>query len=180
MKIIKLHSLLLILFTTFLFSCGEEVKLQNAVQEEFEVARNNFYSKYVDAPNQIKKSDVFNESRKHTCIFEQKHGRKFYNWEGEIDAISTNQGGDEIEYFAITSIKSSISYKQFDIKRGSALYNQIAEFSVGDKVKFDFKFNDEPFSNNVKECFDELSLTESGSLSDPEFSVSFLNIKKVK
>jgi Cu/Ag efflux protein CusF len=172
--------MLMILFTTFLFSCGEEVKLQNAVQDEFETARNNFYSKYVDAPNQIKKSDVFNESRKHTCLFEQKHGRTFYDWEGEIDAISTNQGGDEISYFAVTSIKSSISYKQFDIKRGSALYNQIAEFKEGDKIKFDFKFNDEAFSTNVKECFDELSITEDGSLSDPEFSVSFLTIKKVK
>lgn len=180
MTIRKAYSLLLIMFTTFLFSCGEEVVLQNSVQKEFETSRITFYNKYSEAPNEIKKSDVFNESRKHTCLFEQKHGRNFNGWEGEIDAISTNQGGDEISYFSIKSPISTIYYKQFDIKRGSALYNQIAEFKEGDKVIFDFEFKDEAYSTNVKECFDELSLTESGSLSEPEFSVSFLNIKKVK
>lgn len=170
----------MVLLSMFMFSCGDEIKLENIIQEEFETTRKTFSSQYYDAPNQIKQSEIFNESRRYSCLFEQKHGNAFNDWEGEIDAIYTDQGGSEISNFSVSSKKHDFYYKQSGIKRGTALYSQIAEFKEGEKVKFDFKFNEEVFSSNVKECFDELSITESGSLSEPEFSVSFLKIKKTQ
>jgi len=180
MKITVITTFSIVILSLLLFSCGQEIKLENIIQEEFETTRKAFSDKYFEAPNEIKQSEIFNESRKYSCLFEQKHGNTFYDWEGEIDAIQTDQGGDEISNFSISSTKHEFYYKQVGIKRGTALYNQIAEFKEGEKVKFDFKFNEEVFSNNVKECFDELSITESGSLSEPEFSVSFLKIKKIQ
>ena len=97
-----------------------------------------------------------------------------------IDEISTDQGGDEIITFKIKSESQgrSIYYEEFAIKQGTSLYNEIAEFKEGDNIYFTFKFKEEVSSTNEKECFDENSLTESGSLEEPEFRVSFSNIKK--
>ena len=60
------------------------------------------------------------------------------------------------------------------------MYNKIAEFKEGDNVYFSFVFNEEAFSTNEKECFDESSLTELGSLDEPEFNVTYTNVKIVK
>jgi hypothetical protein len=150
------------------------------IQIEFEKARNEFYKSYDNAPNEIKKSAIFIESRVHTCEFEKKHGRDFTDWSGVIDEIRTDQGGDEIESFKIKSESQgrTIYYEEFGIKKGTSLYNEIAEFKEGDNIYFTFKFNEEVASTNEKECFDENSLTEFGSIEEPEFSVSFSNIKK--
>lgn len=152
------------------------------VQVEFEKARNEFYKSYDNAPNEVKKSAIFIESRMHTCEFEKKHGRNFTDWCGVIHEITTDQGGDYIESFIITSKSQGrrIFYEEYAIKKGTSLYNEIAEFKEGDNIYFTFKFNEEVFSTNEKECFDEHSLTESGSLEAPEFRVSFSNIKKLK
>lgn len=171
--------------STILTSCGGEsiesdAKKVFTVQDEFEKARNDFYNSYENAPNEIKKSAIFIQSRKHTCEFEKKHGRNFTDWIGEINGISTDQGGDEITSFIIESKSQgcTIYYKEFGIKKGTQLYDQIAELKEGDRVFFSFKFNEEPFSTNEKECYDELSITELGSLEEPEFDVSFSNIRK--
>jgi hypothetical protein len=148
-------------------------------QAEFQEARNSYYQSYEAAPNEIKKSDIFNASRTHTCSFKEKYGDTFNNWTGTVADISTDQGGDEILKFSIESDEQgvSVSYQQMGIKRGSPLYKQIAEFTIGQKVYFTFSFEDEAFSTNVKECFDEASLTELGSLREPEFRVTFKSIR---
>lgn len=148
-------------------------------QVEFQEARNTFFNSYENAPNEIKKSDVFNASREHTCSYKQKYGDSFSNWTGTVSTISTDQGGDEVTVFSIVSDEQGIPvvYKELGIKRGSPLYTQISEFSIGQKVHFTFSFEDESFSTNVKECFDEMSITELGSLEEPEFRVSFKSIR---
>jgi hypothetical protein len=148
-------------------------------QAEFQEARNSFYQAYDAALNEIKKSDVFNDSRAHTCSFKNQYGDTFTDWTGVVADISTDQGGDEILKFSIESDEQgvSVSYQQMGIKRGSPLYKQIAEFAIGQKVYFTFSFEDEAFSTNVKECFDEASLTELGSLREPEFRVTFKSIR---
>lgn len=163
-------------------SCNKKELNSPAVQIEFEKARDGFFKSYVNAPNDIKKSEVFNQSRLHTCEFETNHGRKFTDWSGVIDVIMTDQGGSEIESFKIKSESQgrTIYYEERGIRKGSSLYNQIAELVEGDDVYFTFKFNEEVASTNEKECFDEKSLTEYGSLDEPEFGVSFSNITKIK
>jgi len=148
-------------------------------QVEFQEARNSYYESYQSAPNEIKKSDVFNASRKHTCTFKEQYGDTFTDWTGLVETINTDQGGDEILKFSIVSNEQGIpvSYHELGIKRGTALYKQISEFSIGQKVHFTFNFKDEIFSTNVKECFDEASLTELGSLEEPEFTVNFKSIR---
>ncbi len=163
-----------------LISCSNNTSNVPILQVEFEKARNVFYESYDNAPNEIKKSAIFIQSGQHTCEFEKKHGISFIDWIGVIDKITTDQGGNEIEYFKITSKSQgrTISYIASDIKKGSPLYNQIAEFKEGDNICFSFKFKEETSSANEKGCFEELSITELGSLDEPEFGVSVSNIKK--
>ena len=171
-------------FSIFCLSCGESSgdKLVSDIpseQVEFQEARNTFYSSYQNAPNEIKKSNVFNASREHTCTYKQKYGDSFSNWTGTVSTLSTDQGGDEVTVFSIVSDEQGIPvvYKELGIKRGSPLYTQISELAIGQKVYFSFTFEDESFSTNVKECFDEMSITELGSLEEPEFRVSFKSIR---
>lgn len=167
-----------------IISCGmgNEEKVVSDIpteQAEFQEARNSYYQSYEAAPNEIKKSDIFNASRTHTCSFKEKYGDTFNNWTGIVDDISTDQGGDEILKFSIVSNEQgvAVSYQEMGIKRGTSLYKQISEFAIGQKVHFSFSFEDEAFSTNVKECFDESSLTELGSLEEPEFRVNFKSIR---
>ena len=171
-------------FTLLCLSCGDcsGDKIVSDIpseQVEFQEARNTFFISYQNAPNEIKKSDVFNASREHTCSYKQKYGDSFSNWTGTVSTISTDQGGDEVTVFSIVSDEQGIPvvYKELGIKRGSPLYRQISEYAIGQKVHFTFSFEDESFSTNVKECFDEMSITELGSLEEPEFRVIFKSIR---
>ncbi len=181
------EKLLLIIATLFLlisFGCSKSDKAkENAPgqQVEFEKARNEYWDQYFASSNEIKASDVFNKSREHTCSFASKYGREFSNWTGTVAKMRTDQGGDKVSIFEITSASQgvTITYRQMDIKRGTPLFSILTQLSPGDKVIFDFSFEDEPLSHNVKECFDETSLTERGSLKEPEFRVAFRNIRKL-
>ena len=146
------------------------------LQIEFEKSRNQFYTSYENAPNEIKKSVVFIESKSHTCEFESRNGRSFENWTGVITSITTNQGGSEVDlYIKSKSQGRTITYKESSIQQGTTLYNKIAEFNEGDNVYFTFKFVDDIYG--LPKCFKESSVTELGSLEEPEFEVSFSNIK---
>ena len=171
------------LSSLILMSCNNvNTNIAPSVQVEFETSRNKFYNSYESAPNEIKKSAIFIQSRLNTCEFEKKYGRSFKDWVGVIDDILTDQGGDEITIFRIKSEAQgrTIYYEATSIKKDSTLYNKIAEFKEGDNVYFSFVFNEEAFSTNEKECFDESSLTELGSLDEPEFNVTYTNVKIAK
>lgn len=175
--------LIIILFFTCISCENTENKVISDTpleQREFQESRNSFFSAYEAAPNEIKKSDIFNNSRKHTCSFKSKYGDSFTSWTGTVANISTDQGGDEVTIFSIVSNEHGVpvSYQQMGIKRGTALYKQISELSIDQKVYFNFSFEDEAYSSNVKECFDERSLTELGSLEEPEFRVNFTAVRK--
>lgn len=150
----------------------------NDIQMEFLRARVNFNNEYQSAKNDIKKSEIFNNSRKHTCEFAKKYGRSYNNWGGYITTISTDQGGDIVRIVIKTRFDNLVVEFLSTIQRGQKLYTLISELSEGDKVDFSFSFNQELYSSNVMECFDETSLSEFGSLNNPEFSVTFNSVVK--
>jgi hypothetical protein len=156
-----------------------EREREKNIQIEFESARYKFYKQYKDAENEIRQSNIFNDSRAHTCVFYKKYGSAFKNWSGIVKTISTDQGGDEV-FFEIVSKDQNIKIEYSDIlKRKDRLYNYISTLKEGDKVNFSFTFSKEGISTNVDECFNETSFTELGSLEEPEFSVIFNSISKI-
>ena len=167
----------MILFPFLLSNCGSKGET-NILQVKFEEQRATLYSEYISAKNEIKKSTVFNKSRKNTCDFVNKHGSSFINWYGEITYLSTDQGGDEVD-LSITSSENGITvkYEIYGIRMNSDLYNQISNFAEGDYVYFNFNPQGILAINSTeKECFDENSFTEEGSLRAPEF---FANITRI-
>lgn len=155
-------------------------------QINFEEARNIFYSRYENGVNEIQKSNVWNDSNEYLCSFVEKNGRVFENWVGAVESLDTNQGGSEITNFTIVSdvFGTEVEYQFLNgftirddvtISRGSEIYNQLAQLSIGDMVSFSFTFER---GNNVK-CISEGSLTEYGSVSNPEYNVIFKEVKKL-
>ena len=170
--------LLILLFIPLLFSnCGSKGET-NILQVKFEEQRATLYSEYTSAKNEIKKSAVFNKSRKNTCDFVQKNGSSFINWHGEITYLSTDQGGDEVD-LSITSSENGIkvAYKIYGIKMKSDLYDQISNYAEGEYVYFNFMPQGMLAINSTEnECFDEISFTEEGSLRAPEFLANITRI----
>ena len=170
--------LLILLFIPLLFSnCGSKGET-NILQVKFEEQRATLYSEYTSAKNEIKKSAVFNKSRKNTCDFVQKNGSSFINWYGKITYLSTDQGGDEVD-LSITSSENGIkvAYEIYGIKMKSDLYDQISNFAKGDYVYFNFTPQGMLAINSTEnECFDEISFTEEGSLRAPEFLANITRI----
>ena len=172
MKKILLITLLLII------GCSSKPDFANSLQVQFENERMSLKTEYKSAKNQIKKSAVFNESRRKTCDFVNAHGSNFSNWYGKIKYLITDQGGDEV---AITIISDEhgldIEYDTAGIKMGSSVYNQVTELEKGDYVYFSFTPRSAgAITSTERECFNETSWTEEGSLDAPEFSVEFSRI----
>lgn len=153
------------------------------LQTEFETKRNEFYEKYRQAPNEIKKSAIWRKANEWTKHFYIEHGSEIIDWYGKINRLSTDQGGDVLH----VSIGSSISGTQIQYRTmnnrfsdlgyhtmpeiGSRIYEQASNFKVGDYVYFSLEF-----VPNTEDEIWESSLTELGSLQNPEFIVWFRDI----
>jgi hypothetical protein len=156
-------------------------------QISFEKPRGVFYDRYQNGANEIQKSNVWNESNENLCSFVKENGRVFENWVGAVENLDTNQGGSEITNFTIVSDVFGVELEyQFlnalairddvTISKGSEVYNQLAQLSIGDMVSFSFTFER---GNKVK-CINEGSLTEYGSINNPEYNVIFKEVKKLQ
>jgi len=155
---------------------NKEQSINNASSEqiEFERQRANYYNQYVNAKNDIRKSQIYNEANSYSRKYAEKHNFRFNNWYGTLKTIYTSQGGTNL-FFEITSKLSDITirYKvNYDISPQSKIYNQIADLGEGDKVLFDFEF-----IPDSKRGIVEASFSESGSLRAPEFNVFFHNVR---
>jgi hypothetical protein len=56
----------------------------------------SFHKVYNDAPNEINKSEVFNQARSYEQQFFGSMGNVINNWKGNLTNISTSKGGDEV------------------------------------------------------------------------------------
>ena len=63
-------------------------------QKKFELRRNEFFKKYDQAPNDIKKSSIWNDANDWTKTWTENNEWEIDNWYGIVDELSTDQGGD--------------------------------------------------------------------------------------
>jgi predicted RNA-binding Zn-ribbon protein involved in translation (DUF1610 family) len=155
--------------------------LDASAQLAFHQLNKSFALKYGSGKNEIQQSATFNECNQARRSFLRRGNLAFTDWEGKIQNIQTNQGGDRAELTIVSNLASfKITYQTESLysifestllTKGSKVYNQIASLRVGQSVKFSGKFLTDD-ARGIK----EQSLTERGSVESPEFIIVFYDV----
>lgn len=170
--------MIIIMLFLFLAGCDAIERSENREQHLLESDRKKFWNAYEAAPNEIKKSEIFNQSRQASCEFIQTNGRQFHAWSGVLQELTTIQGGGVVMRVVLRSERQGlpVDYVHSFIEQEDTLYQKLSELQQGQRVYFNFTFNEEVEFFNISECLDELSLTEEGSLMNPEFSITLHDV----
>jgi hypothetical protein len=130
---------------------------------------------YASAPNDIKKSGLFNGARTYEAGFFKERKNTIAAWKGWIDDISTSKGGGSLRLrvkigdagFGGFKVSFETGYEMDEngIPSGSPVYAAVADLKEKDCVIF---------SGRVKPR--EKSISESGAMSGPEYSLSFTSV----
>ncbi len=174
----SLHIFLLILLAV----CSNTILAQNKIKAEniqntFISIISEYKQEYQQTRNEIKKTMV-REKRKNQ-LQSLLTSLNMRNWEGKITALGTTSNGDAYIEISFNSIEietwnNNFSDMQYNtlIPSNSEIYTSLAEMQIGDFVICDFKFIE-----GDRDYILEKSLTEAGSMLQPEFIVKFSKIK---
>lgn len=139
-------------------------------------------SEYDSAPNELKKSAV--RTKRGKLIQKAlNNSRNISGWVGIIADMQTNSEGKAI--FAIKLESAGIELQTWNsafqdafdntlISQDNKLYTVISDLNKGDRVIVNGSFSRSDESDFIK----ERSMTENGSMSDPEFIFKFTSVKK--
>lgn len=153
-----------------------------APQQNFLQIIDEYKEKYNDAPNELKKSAVRTErGNKIKSALGNTHN--FTNWIGVVKEMQTTSKGKAIFTIEMegTGIEMGTMNNEFSdlfdntlIEQSNPLYNTISELQKGDKVLVSGSFLNSDKSDYVM----EYSMTEEGSMKNPDFLVRFTKVSK--
>lgn len=153
-------------------------------QQAFYSLNKQCYQSYSGGQNEIQKSLAFNQCNNERLKFSQH--QKISGWVGEITDISTDQGADvvsvtiraTIDGFGVSfgTVTNRVSDYATDsmVTPANPLFNILANMKEGEVVAFDAVFLNHP---EIDRGLWESSLTEQGSVDEPEFLVRFTRIE---
>ncbi len=138
-----------------------------------------YYPRYLAAPNQLKKSDLRTE-RKNTInyIMDDLRADK---WIGVLKSMGTTSQREAYIVIQLPNSKitlrtnSTLDFDNTLIKQNTKLYETISNLEEGDKVVFSGTF-----IPDREDYLKEFSITELGSMTEPEFIFRFIDIQKLK
>jgi hypothetical protein len=143
-------------------------------------AISEFKSRYHDAPNEFQKSAIRRERAGAIARIVPDHS--VTKWIGTISRMQTTSDGNGIlsinpageKSISIGTWNNSLSDigSRTLIPAASPLYEQISHLSIGDIVRFSGTFE-----SAVSDFLKESSLTEAGSMAQPDFIFTFSNIR---
>lgn len=152
-----------------------------ATQAAFIKAVDEAAANYSAASNELKKSAIRTQ-RSQQLKSALAGSRDVHDWIGTIEGLSTNGEGNavlsiqlessDVEVKTWNNALSDIS-SQTLIPQSSPIFNTIAELDEGTRVVFSGSF---PASD--KDFVEESSMTESGSMRDPEFIMKFEAVRR--
>ena len=164
--------------TKFEYLIETQIEGEKSPLEKFRSIIDSARNEYLTARNNIIKTEARQNRRRQLA-------NAFVNvlvtdWIGFVVQLDTTSDGmvifgvvldqSDIELSTWNNALSDIFDKSL-VKSDSAIYRQLRSLSVGDKVKFSGSF----FSNEI-DFFEEKSLTEEGSMMDPEFLFKFQSV----
>ena len=151
-------------------------------QKAFADAVTSFISQYQSAPNELKKSAV-RASRKQK-LQELLPSMEFNGWVGRIEEMTTTSKGNAclkillegrpIKIETYNNELSDIGDNTL-IPMNSDLFNKVADLKTGMMVKVSGQF-----LSDEQDFIKEISLTEEGSMTEPEFIVKFTQVDKAQ
>lgn len=151
-------------------------------QQRFISTIEKFSKEYESAENELKKSAI-RTKRGEEFKSVLKNTRNFTNWVGIVKTMETTSKGKatfgvEIEGTGITlsnmNNEFSDMFENTLIQQNSPLYQTISELKKGDKVFVSGEF----LKSINNDYIYELSMTEGGSMENPDFIVKFKDVKK--
>jgi len=173
----KITGCIFVVFLLFLFNHN------NLYANDFQSEFCKINKKYIDLSKKTTKDlklQLYKRKRKKEL---SNYDYNFENWVGKIQAIDSV--GDEFAYVSI-SICENVAIKTWNnefsdmmmsektlIHIDSDLYELLLDLEKGTKVKTSGSFN-----QSDSDHFYESSMTNKGSLSEPEYIVKFREIKK--
>ncbi|MCX6158857.1 MAG: hypothetical protein NTY74_12840 [Ignavibacteriae bacterium] len=180
-KLIVLFCLALLMFCLPITSFSQNEDYPQKEQTLIEIS-GRYASKYAEATNDLKKS-ALRKDRKNELKKAFKN-LTVNNWVGVLKDYGTTGDGQAWVFISIpgTSIQIETNNNRFSdmsdntlIANGSKVYNQLINLEKGTEVYFSGKFltdTDAEYLNYLK----EMSITENGSMSEPEFIMKFSSI----
>jgi hypothetical protein len=151
-----------------------------ATEEQFIALVQAAMNKYTDADNDMAKGGVHVWRKNEIC--KALSSLDIENWNGQIYSLSSNSDGKGVVEIAIApniyvktwnNSLSDISDHTL-IEPGTTVFRILSNLKKGDRVRFSGKF----LRNDV-DCVREGSMTQSGSMTEPEFIFQFSNVAAV-
>ena len=142
-------------------------------QTDFVRIVESFFEPYKQAPNDLKKSALRADRR--TALEKNVPSRTATDWVGSIKSMRTASSGEAHISLQLAGSKAIILKNRTGIENGSPLYSAISTLSKGDLVRFCAAFKP---GDNKLDFIEEASLTEAGSMTEPEFVVTFSSMAK--
>jgi len=149
-------------------------------EEAFIDAVQSFERQYEAAPNDLKKSALRTERAHAIASILSRYGSP-HRWIGTITDVGTNSdgkayvsiklGGSEVIVKTWNNAVSDIEDETL-ISQGTKMYSVLSELSEGSIITFSGDF-----IADAKDHIREASLTEAGSMSEPEFLIRLRTIK---
>jgi len=153
-------------------------------QRQFVELNRDCATAYRAGTNEIQRSLAFNSCNESRT----QHAAKgpIRGWLGTVESISTDQGADVVSFRISTSIDGfditygTVSNRLSDSRYGSLitqtdpLFGVLANLNVGDTIAFDGEFLGDP-GGRIGTW--ESSMTERGSMEEPEFNIRFTNVE---
>lgn len=142
---------------------------------------NWFQARYVAAANEFQKSTIRRERQ--AAIAAIFPSRYVSGWIGQIATMQTTSDGRGIlslkllrgANISVETMNNGFSDIGSDtlIPAGSPLYDQVSRLAVGDEVVFSGTF-----AASNRDYIEEISVTEEGSMTEPDFIFTFASVSK--
>jgi hypothetical protein len=127
-----------------------------------------------DAPNDIQRESMPNARNKALCNIPMTVSE----WTGRVDSIGTYLASDQVS-FSVSPVPNITLRTEGDlqnagskIQRGTSLFDAVSQLRSGQSVTFSGHF-----IKGDGTCLNETSLTNNGSMTDPEFEFIFTNVR---
>lgn len=169
------YFLMLLIIVSVLFNNTASLQeLENSEEAKFINIIENAINTWTNAPNDIQREQIPSNRNKALCSVNKNP----VSWIGNVSRIGTGFISDDVIFKIVISNNITLTSGSFldndgsKVVRGSKLFNQIANLTVGQRVIFSGSF-----PKGTDTCLFETSLTNSGSIKSPDFTFIFKDVK---